>query len=314
VALLVFGHGTAGGPHGRYILGLADELARLQVPYLVTLDDVHFSARPDDADVITALCRSATGIIVASDCARAALVRNRLVAPDRVAVVPPGAPPELLHPPEHDAPAAGLPAELADLPTGRLLTTVGHLRPAKGIEVAIAALPAIAKQHPDVHYVVAGRTHTDQARLAGNWYRDALARAADAFGVADRLHLIDADLTRPGLAALLHATDVYIASDLGRGRTSSDSLGYALAAGCQVVATDHPYARETVPDGAGVIIAPGDPAALAAAVDRLLDHPMRRADRAPARPSSISTAEQMAGLVALVGSARPAVLGRQHAA
>jgi glycosyltransferase involved in cell wall biosynthesis len=310
VALLMFGHGTAGGPHGRFILGLTDELTRLQLPYLVALDDIHPSPRPDDADVITALCRSAAGVIVTSGCARAALVRNRLVPPAKIAVVPPGAPPELLHLPGHDAPAAGLPHP----PAGPLLTTIGHLRPIKGIEVAIAALPMIAKSHPDVRYTVAGRTHAEQARLAGEWYRAALLRAADAFGVADRLHLVDADLARPDLAALLHTTDVYIASDLDRGRTSSDSLGYALAAGCPVVTTDHPFARETVTDGAGVIIAPGDPAALAAAVDRLLDEPAQRIAPPPARPSSISTAEQIAGLVDLIATPPGSRYGRRHAA
>jgi glycosyltransferase involved in cell wall biosynthesis len=315
VALLVFGHGTAGGPHGRYILGLTDELARQGVPYLVALDDVRHSPLPDDADVITALCRPAAGVIVASGSARTALIRNRLVAPRRVAVVPQGAPPELLHPRGHDTPAVGLPPALADLPAGPLLSTIGHLRPAKGIEVAIAALPTIATRHPDLSYVVAGRTHAVQARLAGERYRGALLRAAEASGVANLVHLLDADLARPDLAALLHATDVYVGSDLDRGRTSSDSLGYALAAGCRVVTTDHPYARETVPDGAGVVVAPGDPTALAAAVNRLLDNPTRRAGSAPAvSVSSIFAAEQIAGLVALVASPLPAVAGRQHAA
>jgi hypothetical protein len=49
-------------------------------------------------------------------------------------------------------------------------------------------------------------------------------------------------------------------------------------------------------------------------VDRLLADPIRRADPAPSRLSSIFTAEQIAGLVALVASPRPAVAGRQHAA
>jgi glycosyltransferase involved in cell wall biosynthesis len=81
------------------------------------------------------------------------------------------------------------------------------------------------------------------------------------------------------------------------------------------VTTDHPYARETVPDGAGVVVAPGDPTALAAAVNRLLDNPTRRAGSAPAvSVSSIFAAEQIAGLVALVASPLPAVAGRQHAA
>jgi glycosyltransferase involved in cell wall biosynthesis len=314
-ALLVFGQGTAGGPHGRHVLGLADELTQVGIPYLVALDDVRPSPRPDDADVVTALCRSAAGVVVLSDSARAAIVRNRLVAPGRIAVVPQGAPPELLLRPENATPGAGLPPELADLPTGRLLTTIGHLRPAKGAEVAVTALSIVLRRHPDVRYVVAGRTHVGQANVAGEWYRGFLARAADTLGVADRLHLVDSDLSRSALAALLHATSVYVASDLDRGRTAVGSLGYAVSAGCRVVTSDNPYARETVrADAGGLIVPPADPVALAGAVVRALDEPTQLPAPAPGGLSSISTAEQIAGLVSLVATPRSTLTRRSRAA
>jgi len=42
--LLQFGPGAAGGPHGRYLLGLTDELSRQHLPYLVTLHGIHPTA------------------------------------------------------------------------------------------------------------------------------------------------------------------------------------------------------------------------------------------------------------------------------
>ena len=52
-----------------------------------------------------------------------------------------------------------------------LLSTFGLLSPGKGIETAIAALPAIVERHPEVMYLIAGRTHPQVARREGEQYR-----------------------------------------------------------------------------------------------------------------------------------------------
>ena len=45
----------------------------------------------------------------------------------------------------------------------------------------------------------------------------------------------------------------------------------ALAAGRPVVATDVGAAREVLGDSSGIVVAPGDPVALAAALDQMVD-------------------------------------------
>jgi glycosyltransferase involved in cell wall biosynthesis len=300
-ALLQFGPGTAGGPHGRYLLGLTDELNRQHLPYLVTLHGLRPSMRPDDADVVAALCRNAAGVIVLSRSARSGLVRNRLATPQRIAIVAEGAPPELLRPDAAD-PTPAMADTLARAAGRPLLTTIGHLSPATGIEVAVTALPLLAERHPDARYIVAGRTQDDQVRLTGEWYRETLGRVAGSLGVAERLILVDADPTPADLAALLRTTDVYLAPDLDRGRTSDAYLGYALAAGRPVAAADSAFAREVVPAHGGLLIPPGDPAALAAAVDELIIYPPTGT---PGWPSSFTTAQQIAGLVALITGPSP---------
>ena len=58
----------------------------------------------------------------------------------------------------------------------------------------------------------------------------------------------------------------------------------AMAAGVPVVATRVGGVPELVPEGTGLLVAPGDPAALAAAIGRLLDDPaLARAQAAAAR-------------------------------
>ncbi|GIJ54762.1 glycosyltransferase [Virgisporangium aurantiacum] len=295
VALLEVGPGSAGGPRGRYLLGLTDELTRLGVPYLVAPHQVRPFPRPDEANVLSALCRDAAGVVVSSNCARQALAASGIVPPRRVAVVPPGPAPDLRVPRPR-------PAVLARCGAGPVLTTLGHLSPARGIEVAVAALPALAAVHPDVRYVVAGRTLAFQAGPGDDPYRRAVLRAATALRVAHRLILLDTDLSITDTAALLHATDVYVAPDLDIGRTDDRPLADAVTLGLRVVATRTPYAIETMGDRPGAVVPPGNPDALAAAVERTLAGPTP----AGGNHTSVHAAEQIAGLVALVASPRSA--------
>jgi glycosyltransferase involved in cell wall biosynthesis len=296
VVLIEVGPGTAGGPHGRYLLGLTDELTRLGVPYLVAPHQVRPSPSPDDANMLSALCRNAVGVVALSDSARRALASSRIVAPRRVAVVPSRPAPELLIPPR------GRPAALAGCGAGPVLLTMGHLSPARGVDTVIAALPALAAAHPGIRYVVSGRTLASATRAGSGRYRRALVDAARALRVDHRLIIVDRDLPLMDAAALLHAADVYVAPDLDLGRTDDGPLANAVALGLRVVATNTPFAEELLGDQPDAVVAPGDPGALAGAVERVL----ATARPAASHRSSAHTAEQIAGLVALVASPRPA--------
>lgn len=295
--------GAYGGPHGRYILGLVDELGRLGVPFLVTLHTVRTSPPPDQADVIAALCRPAAGVTVMSDVAVRLLTAHRLAAPEQIAVIPHGAPPELSVDPVQTAIHPDLSHALAAAHGEPMLSTFGLLSPGKSIEVAIAALARIHKTHPGVHYVVAGATHPAQLRRCGEGYRLALQRLSAGLGLSQHVHLIDAYLSAAELATLLRRTDIYVTTYPQRGRTSSGTLTYALAAGCPIVSTDHNFARDLVTSEVGALVPPGDPERLADAVTALLTDGDRlavareAARRRGAQLSWSELAEQIAGLV-----------------
>src|SRR5439155_10335410 len=84
--------GIFGGPDGAHVLVLAAELARLGVPYVVTLHTVVSDPTPHQAAVMRALCRDAAAVTVFSRTAVRLLARNGLAPADRVVVVPHGAP------------------------------------------------------------------------------------------------------------------------------------------------------------------------------------------------------------------------------
>ena len=58
-----------------------------------------------------------------------------------------------------------------------LLSTFGLISAGKGLETVIEALPAIVERHPEVVYVIAGRTHPDVAHREGERYRLTLEQA-----------------------------------------------------------------------------------------------------------------------------------------
>ena len=123
----------------------------------------------------------------------------------------------------HPRPPAECRRELG-LEGGPLLLSVGHLIERKGHHVAIDALPAVRRVHPDARLLIVGEGE-ERARL--------LERAA-ARGVADAVRLVGA-VPNERLAAWYGAADALILASSREGW--ANVLLEAMACGCPVVAT-----------------------------------------------------------------------------
>jgi glycosyltransferase involved in cell wall biosynthesis len=142
------------------------------------------------------------------------------------------------------------PADELRPPNGRTLLHFGFLRSTKGLDILLRALPGIAAEVPDVRLVVAG----DPLEPI-----DGLEHLAFELGVAPHVEI-------PGL--LEQATAVVLPY---RKIESSGVLATALGHGRPAVVSDVGSLGETVREfGAGLVVPPEDPAALAAACVRLL--------------------------------------------
>jgi glycosyltransferase involved in cell wall biosynthesis len=149
--------------------------------------------------------------------------------------------------------------ELQLTPDDRLVVSVGNLYPVKGHHHLVTALGILAARHRRLHVAIAGRG--DAA--------DALAASARECGVADRLHLLG---LRSDVPALLAAADLFVLPSLSEGLPLA--LLEAMFAGCPIVASDVGEVAVALARGdTGVLVPPGDPVALAAAIDRLLSNP-----------------------------------------
>lgn len=146
-------------------------------------------------------------------------------------------------------------------PDDRLLASVGNLYPVKGHHHLIEAVALLVRRHPTLHLAITGRGEMAEALSA---------RARDR-GIADRVHLLG---LRSDIAAILAATDIFVLPSLSEGLPLA--LLEAMFASCPIVASEVGEVGVALAHGqAGVLVEPGNPAALAAALDRLLRDPNR---------------------------------------
>ena len=161
-------YGIFGGPSGGQVLDL---LQQLRAPVHTTLHTVLATPTAEQRDVLAGIVRLSTRLAVMTDRGRALLRDLYGVPEDRVDVIPHGIPDMEFVDPNFHKDRFGVEGR-------RVLLTFGLLSPSKGIEQAIAALPAIVARHPDAVYVVLGATHPHLVRREGERYRESLQRLA----------------------------------------------------------------------------------------------------------------------------------------
>lgn len=145
----------------------------------------------------------------------------------------------------------------------RLLVVASRLESAKGVGVAIDATARLRARRDDVVLAVAG---------AG---AAAFRRTARVLGLGPAVRFLG-PVDHGELPAVLAAADLFVLPSLGPEGLPLSALE-AAAAGLAVVASDVPGAREAVVDGVtGVLVPPGDPEALARAIEELLSDGARR--------------------------------------
>jgi len=269
VVLLQHEYGIFGGADGEYVLSFARNLSQ---PLVVTLHTVLSEPTPHQAEVLEELCAEAELVIVMTDTALRLLVGSGTCPEEKVRVVPHGAPTRLTAraASELDEPVSGGYGARGDR---FLLSTFGLISPGKGLEAVIDALPAIIERHPEIFYVVAGRTHPDVARREGERYRLMLERRVLELGLGENVEFDDRFLALDELADLLAATDVFVTPYRGQEQIASGALTFAIAAGCGVVSTPYWYAQDMLASGAGRLVPFDDTAALATAICGYIEQP-----------------------------------------
>lgn len=217
-----------------------------------------------------ALARRASRVIAIT----AALARFQV---ERVGL--PASKVEVVHYGLDDLPAAwGANGPDAVSTEARILLAVCRLEPQKGIDVALRALPAVVGRHPRAELVVLGEG-PQRAKL------EELARS---LGVAAHF-----PGRVPDVSAWLRRADVLVHPVRWEG--FGLALLEAMLASLPVVASRVSAIPEIVVDGeTGLLVPPDDPAALAAAITRVLDEPGDYGERGLARALAEFSISRMA--------------------
>lgn len=175
---------------------------------------------------------------------------------ERAFVVPDGGP----DPTESPAPAA----DTSQRPT--LVAYAGHLYPWKGVDVLVRALGAL----PEANGLVIGGhpAEHDRERV------EALSRS---LGLESRV-MFTGQVPATAVARRLSEASILVlpntASAISERYTSPLKLFEYLAVGRPIVASNLPAIREVLTDGeSALLVPPGDPAALAAAIRRIAGDP-----------------------------------------
>jgi glycosyltransferase involved in cell wall biosynthesis len=164
--------------------------------------------------------------------------------------------------PDHEPPRSGRtprsegPVEIA---------FVGRLNRWKGPEVLVDALALLRPRAGAVHCTIAGDPPPGES-----WRAGALRAQAERLGVESRVEF--AGLVEEGWRVFWNADIAVVPSTYPEpfGLTTIE----AMQASCAVITTSHGAGPELIVDGeSGLLVPPRDAAALAAAIDRLLDDP-----------------------------------------
>ena len=209
-------------------------------------------------------------IVAVSAPVRDSLVSCCRVSPGRIAVIENGlnfarlraasSRPELIR-------KLGLP------PESLLVGIVAALTPKKGHAYFLQAAERILSRRRDVHFLVLG-----EGELRGE-----LARQAEGKGMAENVHFLG---SRPDAIEIGARLDVFALSSIREGL--SLALLEAMALGRAVAITSVGGAAGVIENGqTGLLVPPRDSAALAAAIERLLDRPEERREMGERASASV---------------------------
>jgi len=236
--------------HDGHALTLAGIASFISGAHLVATRRVEFSVRR------RGFWRRAERIIAISDAVRGVLLSAGF-PPDQIAVVPSGIAIDETARVTREDPRR----KLGLLPSTSLAVATGALERPKDHATLIRAA-ALTLGNSDLHWAIAG-----EGRLRAD-----LERLIDQLGLRRRVHLLG---EVPDAARLVASADLFVMSSIEEGLGTA--VLDAMALGIPVVGTRAGGIPEMLAGGAGTLVPPGDPRALADAVTALLNDPAARA-------------------------------------
>ena len=197
--------------------------------------------------------------IVVHDSEKAARLKGRGIPESRIRVIPMGVPA-----PNPDPALGDRFRREFGLEGRRLLVVFGFVRPGRGYEIVLDALPMLSRP---ATLVIAGGPQTEAQAV----YADSLVRRASSLRLADRV-VITGYLPDEKVAGALRAADIILLPQIAG--TGSYSIQVAFGYGKPIVASDMPcFVDPEQSHGCPLTFARGDARDLSAKLDSVLQGP-----------------------------------------
>jgi glycosyltransferase involved in cell wall biosynthesis len=254
--------GIFGGQSGVYILPL---LHRLEVPLVVTLHTILKNPSYNEKAVLQEICKMANKIVVMSHKAIEFLITIYNVPEEKIVLIEHGVP-DIHFSPEKSKKEFKLDCK-------KVILTFGFIGRNKGIETVIKALPKVVEKHPDVIYIVLGKTHPNVLRHSGEEYRIFLMRLVKNLQLEKHVVFLNEFINEQDLFKYLYASDIYITPYLNEAQITSGTLSYAVGVGSAVISTPYWHAAELLAEGRGKLFNFNDSEGLTSTLNELLDNP-----------------------------------------
>ncbi|HAQ64748.1 MAG TPA: glycosyl transferase [Bacteroidales bacterium] len=263
VLLLQHEYGIFGGESGVLLLHL---LRRVSIPVVVTFHTVFQQPGFHQKEVLKKVAGLATRIVIMNGLAIGFLTDIYGVPAEKIVRIPHGVP-------DFESSRHRLMPAPPEWKGRTVILTFGLIGRSKGLETVIRALPKVVERHPEILYVVLGKTHPNVVRYSGEEYREYLQQIIGKLGLGRYVMFIDRYVDELELMSLLKAADLYVTPYLSKTQITSGTLSYAIGGGCAVISTPYWHAEELLQDGRGLLFEFQDDSELARHIILLIDQP-----------------------------------------
>lgn len=260
VCLVQHEYGIFGGESGLLLLAL---LQKVEIPIVTTLHTVLQKPSFHQREVLKKIAFYSAKVVVMNGLAIEFLVNIFSVPREKIVRIQHGVP-------DFVALEEKLMPRPALWTNRKVMLTFGLIGRSKGIETVIRALPEIVAKHPDILYVVLGKTHPSIVRFAGEEYREFLMELIKQLHLEDHVVFMNQYASELELMSYLRQTDIYVTPYLNKAQITSGTLSYAVSGGCAVISTPYWHAEELLAEGRGKLFDFQDYKRLAAIVNELL--------------------------------------------
>jgi len=263
VCLLEHEYGIFGGDSGLLLLRL---MRRVNIPIVTTLHTVLQSPTFLQKEVLKTIAKYSSKLVVMSNLAVKFLKEVFEIPENKILRIEHGVPDyknytdkEIIKPKE--------------FLNRKVILTFGLIGRSKGIEVALRALPKVVEKHPDILYVILGKTHPHVIKHAGEEYREFLTQLTKDLKIENNVLFENRYVDEEELINYLLASDIYITPYHNKAQITSGTLAYAVGGGSAVISTPYWHAEELLANDTGILFDFGDKKHLSNIINDLLDHP-----------------------------------------